>query len=238
MAGARAGVTDPLDVLRPWVRADHLAAVDIASPPVVPAVCRSFDGFLRRWVADELAQYLARGAVWETVYRLYTDPHQVSRERWRAVTDTERLSRTKVVVGAGDAPSSAGAVRYVRLLHLMRSPAFRSLIARVGGAELRPIHELTTWCLATDDFVRPHRYDPATCGLRASLCLSTAWRPALGGAWCVVDDQERLTRVPFRHNTLLVLDASAGATHWAAPSRDPTDGIARITVSACFGRAR
>lgn len=235
MGGARTGVTDGFEALDPWVRAEHLGSEQV-SP--APAPCRSIDGFLMRRVSDELAGYLAGGAVWGTAYRLFSDPHQVSPERWGAVSDADRLSKTRVVVGPGDEPSSPGAVRYVRLLHLMRSAAFRSLIARVGGTGLRPIHELTTWSLVDDDFVRPHRYDPATCGLRASLCLSTGWRPALGGGWCVSDDQERLIRVPFRHNTLLVLDVSSGATHWAAPSRDATSDLARITVSACFGRAR
>ena len=231
-------MTDPLAALRPWVRSEHLASVDASSGQHEGQACRSVDGFLVARLAEDLADFLTNGAIMERSYRLYSDLDPVPPDRWMAARDTDRFANVTTVVGMGDDPLSAGAVSYVRLLQMLRSGAFRAFLERISRTDLEPIHELTTWCMTADDFVRPHRYDPASCGIRVSLCLSMGRDPELGGAWCVLDGQERLTRVPFRQNALLVMDASAGATYWAGPIRDTVRGIARFTVSACFARAR
>lgn len=87
------------------------------------------------------------------------------------------------------------------------------------------------------DFVRPHRYDSATCELRLQVFLSPNWDVASGGELCVIDHHERVTRIPAVFNTAVVLDASVGNTYLVAPIRPDTGHVPRITLGASFGPA-
>jgi len=229
--------TPALSALAPWVSVEHLSRV-VAPVSEKGSACLLLDGFLTAQVGDELADFVTNDARLEPAYRLYSGLQPVPPERWANATETDRFAKAAAVAGAhGDRALSSGAVRYVRLLHMLRSQAFRDLLETIRGTRVEPTHELAAWSMTADDFVRPHRYDAGTCGVRAELWLSTGWGRSLGGALCALDVQERVTRIPFRHNALLLMEPSAGATFWVAPIRRAAVGAARVTVAACFGRA-
>jgi len=222
--------------LEPWIASGHLAGRKVPGRPTERCACFPLDGFLVPRVADELADFVS-GARLQPMYRLYTEPEPVPRSRWIGAREVDRFVQAASVSGVGDDGTSDGAIRYLRVLHMLRSEAFRKLVGTFRGKSVGSIHELATWSMTAGDFVRPHRYDVDTCDVRVELWLSTRWDDDLGGALCVVDDQERRTQVPFRHNRLILLDPSVGATFWVAPIRPAAAGSKRAAVIACFGRA-
>lgn len=228
---------EPAVALDPWIVPRHLVAAAVSGHLDDPPLgCSWVDGFLIERVADELADFVQRRARMEPLYRLYSEPEPVPPSRWARAGEPDRFAHAASVAGSGDDPTSDAALGYVRALQMFRSEAFRDLVGRLCARPVGRIHELTTWSMGPGDFVRPHRYDARTCDVRTELWLSTGWSDRLGGALCIVDDQERARRIPFRHNTLVLLQPRRGATVWVTPIRPSATSTRRVAVIACFDR--
>lgn len=222
--------------LEPWIAPRHLIAAAVSGHPEDPLAGSWVDGFLIQRVADDLAEFVERRARTEPLYRLYSEPTPVSSSRWALAGEADRFARVVSVAGSGDEPTSDAALGYVRAAQMFRSEPFHDLVGRLCEWPIGSLHELTTWSMGPGDFVRPHQYDAGTCGVRTELWLSTGWSEGSGGALCIADDRERVRRIPFRHNTLVLLRPRRDVTFWVAPIRPSATPTRRVSVIACFDR--
>jgi hypothetical protein len=200
-----------------------------------PASLLLLNGFFESGVADALARFLGEDAGYRSEYRLFSATGPVDEARWSSVDDRDRLWTVQRVAGAESSSIlGRGAIEYVRVRSLLHSTECRSFLEVVSSRSLGDAWGVGACRLDAGDYVRPHRYDPATCGLRLEVFLSPEWDPAFGAELCVIDQHERVTRLPALFNCAVVLDTSVGNTYYVAPRRQGGFHVPRLSLEACY----
>jgi hypothetical protein len=190
--------------------------------------------FFLAGIAERVARFLSDEACYRQEFRLFSSPDPVDEQRWAATDDRDRLSAVRRVAGAKAGRAlGPGALAYLQLRQALEM-RMRPFLELASGKYLGEAWDVGACRMEPGDFVRPHRYDPASCQLRLEVFLSRRWDIAFGGELCVIDNHERVTRIPAVFNSAVLLDAAVGNTYLVSPMR-PEAGLApRISVGVSF----
>lgn len=193
------------------------------------------DRFFVSGVADDLARFLGEEARYRSEHRLYSAAHPVDHGSWTSADDRDRLSAVKRVANVeASSVLGRGTIGFVRVRSLLHSAEFRSFLETIASASLGNAWAVGACRLDAGDFIRPHRYDPGACRLRFEVFLSPRWEATFGAELCVVDKEERITRVPALFNRAAVLDTSMGSTYFVAPRRPRDVAVPRLSLEARY----
>jgi hypothetical protein len=228
-----------IDALRPWIAAAHLepAAIDAhrAAFEADPAKLVMLEGFLRREVADDLAEFFASGAEFSREYGLYSADRGVSPDEWERAAEDDRFFRYGKLTGIKpEAALSDGALTYMRFRSFVTEPPFRAFFEELTGLELGPSEDFGGHAFQVGDFLRDHDDANKDRRLAIVLYLTPGWDGAYGGALVMEDPGGGVRRFDATYDSLAVFDTLAGTTHRVEPVADAAGDRERRTFGGWF----
>lgn len=222
--------------LEGWLQPRHLDPSRIESYRAAfdahPAHILVLPRFLRDELAEGVARFLSREAVFQTVHGLYSaSGHRVDEDTWHQADESDRFYKYDVIDGVREELQlSRNLLCYLKVRAALTDPRFRHLLEEMTGRSLGQVSPPHANRYRQGDFLAPHSDDDWERSLSLVLYLAPNWRPDLGGALHMQDEGGAEHVIGAELNSLVVFDVTANSRHHIAPLTAAARDFARLSI--------
>ena len=195
------------DGLGSWINPHHLNVQlnqhknHVSSRPLV------LDEFLQPHILPRLEKFFTYEALFEKVYKLFSEESYVTEEEWACAKDRDRFFTYDLFVAVGkEYQLSTNWLTYVRLMSMLKTRAWISFLSSFTKTEIDSYAASQLHSYRWNDCLRTHNdagQNRRFCGV---LFLSSLWKPEYGGALHFVDEDGTETSVDPVCNRMLLFD--------------------------------
>lgn len=193
------------------------------------------DNFLRPDIAEKVSKCLHSEVEWEQLYGLkHRKPHDVEKETFFEVDDTERFFTFKRCVGATlEHSNSENATAYTALCQALSEQAICDYLSEVTRVAIdSATTEVTTHAYAHGDYLRTHSDTDGNRRLAFIVYLTPNWTAEQGGALHIIGHDLTEIEIQATFNRFVVFDVMAHREHFIAPIT--TQDTPRLTIGGWF----
>jgi hypothetical protein len=228
-----------LEGCAPWLQAEHLTADAVRRYreqfATHPARLLRVRGILRPEVADGLAAFLQREAVFERVHGIVGRPKRAPVDEWLSIDDARRLyTFERLVQPRPDFRLSPNLFAFMKVRKELESGCLREYLRSVTGLPLGLLSAFNGQSLGVGDFLRPHRDTLDRRRLAFIFYLNPDWRPEYGGDLRVLDPNDDEHLLPAEYNSLVCFDVDAHQHHEILAIHPAAGQQRRLTLGGWF----
>jgi hypothetical protein len=227
------------DALSRWIRPEHLDEEACSryrdAMAAHPARMLVLHDLLVPEAADQLATFLAEGAVFNVEHGLYSTDGDVDPATWEAAPAEDRFFRFGKLSGQRpEAMLSDSMLTYLQWRTFVTEEPFRRFFESATGLALGPSDDFGCHEFNVGDFLMAHDDANRSRRLALVLYLTPGWEPSFGGALSMTAADGTTERTEATFNSMAVFDTTAGSSHRVERIEEAAAGTARRTFGGWF----